>query len=95
MKLKPAPGYAHIKKEESTSQGGGVMITREKPDVKLRGKVLAVGDAYLNDGQKIEPHFKVDDLVVYYASDYDTYILENGDAIEVVKFNSIVSIYEN
>lgn len=66
INYKPTPGYILIEPMEAeTKTAAGIYLpdnTSEKPQ---KGKVIAVGAPFIDDGQKIESPVKDGDVVIY------------------------------
>ncbi|GKS80772.1 10 kDa chaperonin [Ligilactobacillus pabuli] len=82
-----------VQEEEEQTVGGIVLASnaKEKPQT---GKVVAVGAGrVLDNGEKIVPEVKVDDLVVYdkYAG---TEVSNDGEKYLVVRANDIIAVVE-
>jgi len=66
-KLKPMPGYVLIEPVELEKKtAAGIVLPDTHDEKSQKGKVIALGGPQTTDsGRKIEPNFKVGDVVIY------------------------------
>jgi len=66
-KLKPMPGYVLIEPVELEKKTAtGILLPDSHDEKSQKGKVIALGGAHITDtGRKIEPDFKINDVVIY------------------------------
>jgi chaperonin GroES len=66
LNLKPAAGYLLIEPlEAQTKTASGIYLPDTASEKPQKGKVLAAGNALLQDGQKTSSPAKVKDTVIY------------------------------
>jgi len=66
LNLKPTAGYLLIEPlEAETKTASGIYLPDTNSEKPQKGKVIAVGAAGLQDGQKIESPAKLDEIVFY------------------------------
>jgi chaperonin GroES len=66
LNLKPAAGYLLIEPlEAETKTASGIYLPDSASEKPQKGKVIAVGAPALQDGQKITPPAKLNDIVFY------------------------------
>lgn len=64
--IHPNPGYVLVEPSKSQKQtDSGIFLPDSHEEKPQHGKVLAVGAAVMENGQKIDSPVKVGDLVVY------------------------------
>lgn len=66
-KLKPMPGYVLIEPVELEKKTtSGILLPDSHDEKSQKGKIVALGGAHITDsGRKIEPDFKIGDIVIY------------------------------
>ena len=106
MKIIPARGFVLIQPEEADEVSvGGVILPERVKDMPQKGKVLAVGEAFISPyavyttdytakaGSAITPPCKVGDTVIFKRF-VDNRIKEGGKELLLVKFEDILGVYE-
>ncbi len=94
MNLHVVPGIVLIKPMEAPKQTGVMVVTQEK-EYFVRGSVMEIGDAQkISDTLTIPPPAEVGDEVLYVRSGQEE-ITEKGEILHLIKFSSIVGIYES
>lgn len=64
--IKPLPGYVLVQPADSQKQtASGIYLPDSHEEKPQHGTVLAVGDAVMDDGAKIESPVKAQDKVIY------------------------------
>ncbi len=93
MNLKPLSGYTLIEPLEEVRQtASGIVLPDTATEKPQQGKVLAVGAAKkLEDGTKVEPEFKVGDVVVFKKWGGDEIKLDDKE-YKLVKFEDVMAI---
>jgi chaperonin GroES len=93
-KLKPMPGYALVEPVEVEKKtAAGIVLPDTHDEKSQKGKVIALGGATYQDGQKITPQFKVGDTVVYkkWGGDEVKFGVAGKELI-FVKFEDVLAI---
>jgi len=66
LNLKPTAGYILIEPlEAETKTASGIYLPENASEKPQKGKVIAVGPAILDDGQKINSPAKLNEIVFY------------------------------
>lgn len=92
-KLSPTNGYAVIQPDTTETKTTGIVIKKEKKDYYQFGTILKIGGKVpVGDGVVLEPPAEIDDTVLYAYADHEA-ITKEGETIQIVKFNAIVSVY--
>ena len=105
MKIKPARGYVLIESKEAEEvSAGGVILPDRVKGIPQRGKVLAVGEAFISPHavytidytaksfSSIPLPCRVGDTVIFKRF-VDNRIKEEGKELLLVKFEDILAIY--
>src|SRR4030066_664358 len=94
-KLKPMPGYVLIEPVELEKKtAAGIVLPDTHDEKSQKGKVIALGGVQVTDsGRKIEPNFKVGEIVVYkkWGGDEDKFGVSGQEYI-FVKFEDILAV---
>ncbi|MGB9911472.1 MAG: co-chaperone GroES [Microgenomates group bacterium] len=95
-KIKPMPGYALIEPLEIEKKtAGGIVLPDTHDEKSQKGKVLAVGAPLIEEGKKIVPQFKVNDIVIYKKWGGDEVKFDfTGKEYIFVKFSDIMAVIE-
>jgi len=92
--IKPLPGYVLVEPASSQKQtASGIYLPDSHEEKPQHGTVLAVGDAVMDDGAKVECPVSVKDKVIYKKwggnevkiSDVEYQFLKFEDLLAVVK----------
>ena len=94
LNLKPTAGYLLIEPlDKETKTASGIYLPDNSGEKPQKGKVLAIGSALLQDGQKIESPAKVDEIVLYKKWGGNEVKIEGKEYL-FVKFEDILAIEE-
>ncbi len=92
LNLKPTAGYLLIEPlEAETKTSSGIYLPDNASEKPQKGKVIAMGKASFQDGQKIEPPAKLND-VVFYKKWGGNEVKIQGKEYLFVKFEDILAI---
>ena len=94
MKLKPLLDRVVIKRlEEENRTAGGIIIPDTAKEKPSRGRVIAVGDGLIENGQKIPMSVKKDDIVLFakWASSANEVKIDGTDYV-LIKESDILGI---
>lgn len=92
--FKPLHNYVLLTRiEESNVTAGGIIIPDTAKEKPVRGKVVAVGEGLIENGQRIPLSVKVDDIVLFakWASSINEVKIEGVDYI-LIKESDILGI---
>ncbi len=94
-KLKPMQGYVLIEPVELEKKTTtGIVLPDTHDEKSQKGKVIALGGAHITDsGRKIEPNFKIGDIVIYkkWGGDEVKFGVSSKEFI-FVKFEDILAV---
>ena len=94
-KLKPMPGYVLIEPVQLEKKTlTGIVLPDTHDEKSQKGKVMALGGAHITDsGRKIEPNFKIGDIVIYkkWGGDEVKFGVSGQEYI-FVKFEDILAV---
>ncbi len=90
--INPAPGYVFVEPAEAQKQtSSGIYLPDSHGEKPQHGKVLAVGDAAMDDGAEIKSPVKVGQTVIY--KKWGGNELKIGDIeYQFLKFEDILAI---
>lgn len=92
LNLKPTPGYLLIEPlEAETKTASGIYLPDSNSEKPQKGKVIAVGASSIQDGQKIEPPAKLNEVVFYKKWGGNEVKIEAKEYL-FVKFEDILAI---
>jgi chaperonin GroES len=92
LNLKPTAGYLLIEPlEKEVKTASGIYLPDGAGEKPQKGKVLAVGSALLQDGQKIESPVKVGEVVVYKKWGGNEIKVE-GKELVIIEFKDVLAI---
>ncbi len=92
LNLKPTPGYLLIEPlEAETKTASGIYLPDSNSEKPQKGKVIAVGAASIQDGQKVESPAKLNE-VVFYKKWEGNEVKIDGKEYLFVKFEGILAI---
>ena len=92
--FKPLHNYVLLTRiEESNVTAGGIIIPYTAKEKPVRGRVVAVGEGLVENGQKIPLSVKVDDVVLFakWASSINEVKIDGNDYI-LIKESDILGI---
>ncbi|MBR3511060.1 MAG: co-chaperone GroES [Alphaproteobacteria bacterium] len=92
--FKPLHNYVLLTRiEESNVTAGGIIIPDTAKEKPVRGRVVAVGEGLIENGQKIPLSVKVDDVVLFakWASSINEVKIDGNDYI-LIKESDILGI---
>ena len=92
--FKPLHNYVLLTRiEESNVTAGGIIIPYTAKEKPVRGRVVAVGEGLVDNGQKIPLSVKVDDVVLFakWASSINEVKIDGNDYI-LIKESDILGI---
>ena len=96
-KLKPMPGYVLIEPVELEKRTAtGIVLPDSHDEKSQKGKIIALGASYITEtGRKIEPDFKIGDIVIYkkWGGDEVKFGMIGKDYI-FVKFEDILAVIQ-
>jgi chaperonin GroES len=94
-KLKPMPGYVLIEPVQLEKKTlTGIVLPDTHDEKSQKGKVIALGGAHIIDnGRKIEPNFKIGEIVIYkkWGGDEVKFGVSGKEFI-FVKFEDILAV---
>lgn len=94
MMFKPLHNYVLLERiEEENKTAGGIIIPDNAKEKPSRGRVIAVGDGLIEDGQKIPLSVKPGDMVLFakWASSANEVKIDGTDYI-LIKESDILGI---
>lgn len=92
LNLKPTPGYLLIEPlEAETKTASGIYLPDSNSEKPQKGKVIAVGAASIQDGQKVESPAKLNEVVFYKKWGGNEVKIEAKEYL-FVKFEDILAI---
>lgn len=92
LNLKPTPGYLLIEPLESeTKTASGIYLPDSNSEKPQKGKVIAVGAASIQEGQKIESPAKLNEIVFYKKWGGNEVKIDGHDYL-FVEFKDILAI---
>lgn len=92
LNIKPTPGYLLIEPvEPETKTASGIYLPDANTEKPQKGKVLAVGPASIQDGQKIESPTKVNEVVFYKKWGGNEIKIDSKEYL-FVKFEDIMAV---
>ncbi len=93
--IKPMAGYVLVRPvEQEKKTATGIILPDTHDEKSQKGKVIALGKTLLTEnGVKIEPEFKVNDVVIYkkWGGDEVKFGI-SGEELIFVKFGDILAI---
>ena len=92
--FKPLHNYVLLTRiEESNVTAGGIIIPDTAKEKPVRGRVVAVGEGLIENGQKIPLSVKVDDVVLFakWASSINEVKIDGADYV-LIKESDILGI---
>jgi len=94
LKLKPTAGYVLIEPVQLEKKtAAGIVLPDSHDEKSQKGKVIAIGKATYDDGQKIVPEFGVGETVVFKKWGGDEVKLDlSGKEYIFVKFEDVLAI---
>lgn len=93
--VKPLPGYLLIEPSSAEIQtASGIYLPETAQEKPAQGKVLAVGDSYLEAGKEISSPVKIGDTVIFKKWGGDEVRIK-GDEYKLVKFDDLMAVLED
>ncbi len=92
INLKPTAGYMLIEPlEKETKTVSGIYLPENAGEKPQKGKVIAIGDTYFQDGREIVSPAKMNEIVLYKKWGTNDVKIDNREYM-FVKFEDILAI---
>ena len=87
--IKPAQGYYLINPLPSPKSSGIIVHTPDQEPPYMRGEVLDIGSAIVEDGKWLNAEYKIGDIVWYSYSGFEDITIAS-DTLRLIRFRAIV-----